>query len=331
LLRSLRRGNPTDASVLLTALAAIALTALLYFVVGSIRPLRASHIGVLLNERTWVVHFTVFLAIWAGVIMLVKFWKLAGQQAALSYDLLPPDPAVRIHPGNVGLVQEHIRKLPVNPRQCFLVNRVLLALDNFKARHSVPEVGVVLTSQSETDAARVDSSYTMLKVLVWGIPILGFIGTVVGISDAVSGFTHSVQAAENLDVVRGALGKVTEGLAVAFDTTFIGLVLSIVVMFPIHTLQKAEDDLLSAVDQYCNENLLSRLAADSGVASADSPEADGSLRQVMNAHLTALQDCQRRLERFETVLGEKASGAILLQDEPQTAADRGVANGVADR
>jgi flagellar motor component MotA len=140
-----------------------------------------------------------------------------------------------------------------------------------------------------------------------------------------------VQAAENLDVVRGALGKVTEGLAVAFDTTFIGLVLSIVVMFPIHTLQKAEDDLLSAVDQYCNENLLSRLAADSGVASADSPEADGSLRQVMNAHLTALQDCQRRLERFETVLGEKASGAILLQDEPQTAADRGVANGVADR
>ena len=44
----------------------------------------------------------------------------------------------------------------------------------------------MLKSQSEIDATMVDSSYVLIKVFIWAIPILGFIGTVLGISEAVS-------------------------------------------------------------------------------------------------------------------------------------------------
>jgi biopolymer transport protein ExbB/TolQ len=299
-------GSPTDASILLTAVAGALLTVLLYVGIEAIRPLRTSYFGELLTERTWVVHATIFLALWAGVILLVKLWKLAGQQAALSYTLLPVNEAVKVHPGNIDLVCEHINKLPVEPRKSFLINRVLLALENFKARKSVPEVGALLTAQGDTDAARVDSSYTMLKVLIWGIPILGFIGTVVGITLAVNNFTGTVSSAQELKTVQGALGKVTDGLAVAFDTTLIGLVLSIVVMFPSNALQKAEDDLLSSVDQYCNEKLLPRLAEEDPAAKREKPDRD----VVLGAFQTALDDWQKRMESMETALFEKVADAL---------------------
>ena len=44
----------------------------------------------------------------------------------------------------------------------------------------------MLKSQSEIDATMVDSSFDLIKVFIWAIPIPGFIGTVLGISDAVS-------------------------------------------------------------------------------------------------------------------------------------------------
>jgi len=62
---------------------------------------------------------------WAVAVMLVKFWKLSAQQVALTYDVLPPDPTVKISPGNARLVEDHVRKLPVDPRKSFLINRVL--------------------------------------------------------------------------------------------------------------------------------------------------------------------------------------------------------------
>ena len=99
--------------------------------------------------------------------------------------------------------------LPVDPGASFLVNRVRRGLEHFRVRKSSSEVATILASQSEIDATAVDSSYTLLKVFIWAIPILGFIGTVIGISAAVSGFSGSLEAAEDIAVLKGALNNVT--------------------------------------------------------------------------------------------------------------------------
>jgi biopolymer transport protein ExbB/TolQ len=256
----IRKGNPTDASLVLTGLMATLATALLYLVF--FWPIRHTYLGGLMAERGWVPYATLWFTIWAFAILIVKLWKLAGQRATPAFDLFPEDNSVVITHATVDLFQQYLSKLHLNPRRNFMDNRLVLALDHFRAGKSAEEVATVLNTQAEIDGAVVESSYTMLRVFIWAVPILGFVGTVLGISDAVQGFTGSVQAAQDIEVIKKALGQVTSGLAVAFDTTLVALVLSIVIMFPANSLQKAEEDLLASVDQCCNSGLLRCLKDD---------------------------------------------------------------------
>jgi hypothetical protein len=94
--------------------------------------------------------------------------------------------------------------------------------------------------------------------------------------------------------MKDSIGTVTTGLGVAFDTTLLALVMSVLIMFPTSSLQKAEEDLLARVEDYCGRHLIARL--DDG----DEPElaAPKLLRQVVARladELTA--ELERRLPR----------------------------------
>ena len=153
----------------------------------------------------------------------------------------------------------------------FLIERIKSALERFRMRGSAPDVVDHLASQSQLDANAVSSSYTMIRVFIWAIPLLGFIGTVIGISAAVAGFSDSVAAVVDLDVMKQSIGTVTIGLGIAFDTTLLALVMSIVIMFPASSLQKSEEDFLNRVEAYCDERLGRRLDDSGAETSAGTP------------------------------------------------------------
>jgi hypothetical protein len=104
-----------------------------------------------------------------------------------------------------------------------------------------------------------ESSYAFPRILVWAIPLWGFIGTVVGISQAVNGFTGFLEQTAEIDQIKEGIGTVTSGLAVAFDTTLLALLLSVVVMIPLVLVEKMETQLLLATDIYINDQILPRL------------------------------------------------------------------------
>ena len=217
------------------------------------------YLGELFFKRGWVPFAEVFLMGWSVAILLMKYRKLKRQRASMLFDLLPNELSEEITENSADKFVAHIHSLPVEPGETFLVSRVLKGLEHFRVRKSNPEVASILASHSEIDANAVQSSYTMLNVFIWAIPILGFVGTVIGISAAVGGFSGSLEAAQDVSVLKDSLNNVTGGLATAFDTTLLALVMSMLVMFPSSSLQKAEEDLLNWVDEYCNENLLKRL------------------------------------------------------------------------
>jgi MotA/TolQ/ExbB proton channel family len=134
------------------------------------------------------------------------------------------------------------------------VNRIRKGLELFERRRSNGEVAAMLTTQSEIDATRISGSYTLIKVFLWAIPILGFIGTVLGLSIAVA----SMKLGSTEDIVSSMKG-VTGGLATAFDTTLLGLILSMALSFPMSAMQKAEEENLTVIDAFCTEKLLPRL------------------------------------------------------------------------
>ena len=143
-----------------------------------------------------------------------------------------------------------------------------------------------LRLSAERDENAIESGYTMLRVFIWAIPILGFIGTVLGIGASVGGFSEAVSSASDLDVMKDSIGVVPSGLGVAFDTTLLALVTSVLIMFPTSSLQKAEEDYLARVDEYCQRRLVSRLESSSPDGPSDTgpgPWADRLAEALLDA------------------------------------------------
>ena len=121
------------------------------------------------------------------------------------------------------------------------------------------------------------------------VPTLGFIGTVIGIGAAVAGFSETLEAASSLDGMKESIGLVTGGLGVAFDTTLLALVMSILIMFPASAAQRIEEAFLSDVDDYCSEFLVPRLL-DAPPAEAD----DAVVAALANRLVASMRSAERR-------------------------------------
>ena len=139
------------------------------------------------------------------------------------------------------------------------VNRVWHALTRFKLLGTAEKVDDILQYQGELDAENIEASFSFLKFLIAVIPILGFLGTVIGISDSVGGFGAIVRSSESVDTIKEALSEVTGGLGVAFDTTLVALIMSAILMFGLTVMQHIEDSLMGRINNFCIENLLDRL------------------------------------------------------------------------
>lgn len=250
----------SDVSSLVSFVFALPLYGLLVVSAGAM----PKDISRLLLERGWIPHVIMLLTCWSLAILLLKAVGLYQQRRAFAFQVLPAD-AQSITADSVPGVIEHVEALRTRTtsrrNRSFLFERVLRILEHYAARGDVNETATVNTADADADSASVASSFSMVKVLIWAIPILGFIGTVIGIGVAVGGFSQSIDGAEQLDTIKNSLGEVTSGLAVAFDTTLVALVASILVMLPTSWLQKGEERLVNDVDDYCVTTVLRRLAS----------------------------------------------------------------------
>ena len=61
--------------------------------------------------------------------------------------------------------------------------------------------------------------------------------------------------------VDGDISGVTESLGVAFNSTFIALLISIVLMFMVHQLQLLQERLVFEAETYLDQNLIRHLQA----------------------------------------------------------------------
>ncbi len=250
--------SPTDIKILPTGIVATILTVIFYVAINN--SVKHSYVGELLTNRGWVPYVIILLTIWSGVILAIKYVKLNKQLKIVPMELLPRLPGDNIAADNAHLYVRYIQSVYPQYASNFLTNRIIRALQHFRCRGRSDEVAERLKTQAEADLNAVESSYSMVKVFIWAVPILGFIGTVLGIGQAVDGFAQSIQTAQNFELLKESLGSVTTGLAVAFDTTLLALVMSLVIMFPTNTMQKAEEDFLITVDDYCNDHLLTRIS-----------------------------------------------------------------------
>jgi septal ring factor EnvC (AmiA/AmiB activator) len=98
--------------------------------------------------------------------------------------------------------------------------------------------------------------------------------------------------------MKQSIASVTTGLGVAFDTTLLALVMSILIMFPSSSLQKAEEDFLNRVEAYCDERLGRRLDDKKTETTAATHESE-ELRSQISRLTQTLETLNTKLTRSD--------------------------------
>ena len=173
----------------------------------------------------------------------------------------------------------------------YLINkRIRRVLDVWESTGSSFQLERSADTDNELFELSMISSYSFPKVLLWAIPLTGFIGTVIGMSQAVGSFDVVLSNADNVDGLKDGLVQVTGGLGTAFDTTFLALVSSVILAFPLSVCEKKEDQLLSQIDGVVRDTImtLSPTGEDVGrtvkasLAEASKDTFDGNLSEAIS-------------------------------------------------
>jgi len=306
--------DSSNVSLVKSGLIAVGISVVFF---SALYPVRDLSLIPLFWGRGWVPFVLTLLMFWSWAILALKWQKIYRQRASMLLDVLPTELSEEISLDSIDAFEQHIHGLPGEPGESFLVNRTLRGLEHFRVRQSVSETASMLESQSAIDANTVASSYSIVKVFIWALPIMGFIGTVIGVSAAVSSLGGSLEEASDISVVKDSLNSVFAGLGTAFDTTLLALVMSLFVKIPASALQKTEEDLVTWVDDYCNENLLGRLK--DGGEKSDQHEGPGDanlfrqeIESLMKAHQVELS---RLVAQFQDSLSELGQQALAGQND----------------
>lgn len=255
-------GRFTRVNLLFSALVALCLTVGFFILMIVCRRYQVpvlGRIGISFLERGPIPYPTAFFAFWSLTILWIKWRKLKYQERALSYSVVPADHDFVLSPATVDVVMDNIHATVDDPRKFVIFNRIMVALSNLRNLGVVGDVDDILRSQAENDESGLETSYAMLAGFVWSIPVLGFLGTVQGLSQAIGNFGSVLQAAAEISAIKVALQSVTGGLATAFETTFQALVAALIIQLSLVYLKKSEEEFLDACGDYCLRNVVNRL------------------------------------------------------------------------
>lgn len=194
-----------------------------------------------------------FCFTWASLILLSRYREVRRQRQAFGLELLPTEEGSRILPEDARPLARKVDQVTSRNGTSILANMIRLGLGKYAISKSAPDVAEVVRNQADVEQARFVATMGTVNYLAWAIPAIGFLGTVRGLAGGMS--MAGSQEAEMAKFIKQA----TDQLGIAFDCTFIALALSLVLMYVLHSVQRAEETLLIDCQDYCQEHLLLRL------------------------------------------------------------------------
>ena len=172
---------------------------------------------------------------------------------------MPKDSSFSLTPETASQVLDRLHEYVDNPQHFAVLNRVERALSNLDNIGHTADVTAILKAQADNDEAQVAASYGVIQGVVWAIPVLGFIGTVLGLGRAIGAFGVTLQQEGNFEGIKESLTSVTSGLATALDTILLALVLALIVQLLVSMVQSKESNWLDSCNEYCSRKIAGRL------------------------------------------------------------------------
>jgi uncharacterized protein YukE len=182
------------------------------------------------------------------------------------------------------------RPKEIDPRDRRILPARLRGLTAQARGHGVAQMMELNREGSALDQEQTHGRFTVPRYILYLLPVIGFIGTVEGISKALMKMSDVLPQIKELDGFLSNLTGVTSALQIAFDSTLLALFLSAALMLAQTLVHRRAEELLARVDRWIVEHVLplARPEGEDGVA----------------GELAALAP---RLERIEAALGAFAA------------------------
>lgn len=238
----------------------LAVVAIHLLYIGYIRPeagliIEASKLAGLSSPRDIVVilkdyeqEICLVLMAWGLYLILEKYFVTLKDQYLFNVDFLD---ASSDESGDLEQVLTTLEELDESVRETPLVRTLRASLRRYVITGDVHYTSEAIESSIDALAVKQEAENSMIRYLIWAIPSIGFIGTVRGIGQALS------QADKAL---AGDIAGMTDSLGVAFNSTLVALLISIVLMFFLHQLQRIQDGVIIKTQSYCEIFLLNRVS-----------------------------------------------------------------------
>lgn len=194
----------------------------------------------------WLVFFIGLGELWG------RLQDALAESLQLRKHYLPEDERTVLQLTDLGPIYRGVRDQTGNA-ELFLPRLILRTILQFQSSHSIDQANTLLNSSLDLYLHEIDLRYNMLRYIVWFIPSLGFLGTVIGIADALD-YAGSTDLQDPK-----LLHELSLRLGVAFYTTLLALLQASVLVFGVHLVQASEERSLNRAGQYCLDNLINRL------------------------------------------------------------------------
>ncbi len=196
--------------------------------------------------------------------------------------------------------------------------REILGVQN--RRRTLTHLDQDLKNSEEFYADEQHDSYAMIRIITWAMPMLGFLGTVIGISATLGQMDASKLASGSQE----AMNELTKGLYVAFDTTAVGLVLTMMVMFIQFTVNKTELKVLQRMNRLVEDLFGSCLTATPQMAQL--PGVDTAFEHMTRRLMGTVEKLiKKQSELWQNSLEQIQSRWDTLGTETQATLNRSVA------
>lgn len=189
---------------------------------------------------------TYFAFVWAWFEVKEKLRVIARERKAFKLNLIPTSEKVVFMPADINNLK--FKLIEFDKKEKYILSDLLKkACTKFRTSGSLSELIDIVSIQIEVSQEKAEGDQSVIRYLSWVIPSLGFIGTVIGISQSLI-YANS-----------GDMDKITSLLGVAFDTTLVALVLSVFLMWFVHQLQEETDRFHSDLKEFVIDNLINKI------------------------------------------------------------------------
>jgi chemotaxis protein MotA len=195
------------------------------------------------------IQFLTYLAfIWSMLEVRQKLAAIRRERQAFRMGLLPTSEKHVFMPEDLNQLKFKLIEMEKRDKERYILQDLLKrACAKFRTSGSLSELIDIVSIQVAVSQEKAEGEQSIIRYLTWVIPSIGFVGTVLGISQAL------------VVANSGDMDRITALLGVAFDTTLVALVLSIVIMFFVHQLQEETDRFHSDLKEFVIDNLINRI------------------------------------------------------------------------